>query len=524
MLDLVSVGSDQECDAYWNTSTLEMSRQLWLPTETEFADLDSSSLTGSSRRLLSNSWFSVKTLKATELTSSQKTFSQSLLSLLPRITALEQENLDALEAVKAVKKEKRDLAYARKRQKIIETETPEEKFIRLEKERKARIKQQKKDEKDDAGKSIRIRVYPTTEQKARLKGYFGCARFIYNKCVRMYLQDPNVTMQQLRTAIVGNPNYTTSDTWVLEYPFDVRDEAMRDFWKNVVSNREKGGTFTMKFKRKKAHTKQSVSVLAKHWNKPRNWYSWLFQPAVLESHQRLPQELKYTARFKKTHTNRYYLCLPKPLEVMGDNQAPNTKCIFFDPGSSPILTGYDLEGVVYIFGEKDMTRIGRLLHYKNKLRSKSDKATTHKKRYSLKRAYLRIYEKIKYLMTDFHCKVTKWLCENYTHIFIPRLNFHKMTKLHKKPKERLASIEHCALVDRMVNKTRGYPWCKVTQVNEAFTTKTCGRCGTQNHHVGRSKTFHCVNNECNLVCHRDVHASVNILLRYFTKRAVTHEA
>jgi hypothetical protein len=47
---------------------------------------------------------------------------------------------------------------ARKRQKIIESETPEEKVIRLERERKARIKQQKKAEKDEAGKSIRIRV------------------------------------------------------------------------------------------------------------------------------------------------------------------------------------------------------------------------------------------------------------------------------------------------------------------------------------------------------------------------------
>lgn len=419
-----------------------------------------------------------------------------------------------------MKLEKKQLTKQRKLQKIIETETPEEKVIRLDKTKKYKEKQDKKLLKQKAEKAIKIRVYPTTEQKARLKGYFGCTRWIYNKCVKMHRQNPNITMQQLRTAIVGNPNYITENTWALKYHCDIRDEAMRDFCYNLKSNKEKGGSFTMSFKRKKAHMKQSVSVLAKYWNKKNNWYSWLFKPVVLKSNQPLPEKLSYTCRLLKTHTNRYYFCLPKPLEAMSDNQAPNTKCIFFDPGCAPILTGYDPEGVVYVFGKKDISRIARLLHHKNKLKGKSVKAKKHKKRYSLKRAYLRISEKIKNLVKDFHCKITKWLCENYTHVYIPRLNFHKMKNLHKKPKEKLASLEHCALVDRLVDKTREYGWCNIIEVNESFTTKTCGKCGTQNETVGRSKTFICGNNECNLTCHRDVHASMNILLRYFTKRAV----
>lgn len=401
------------------------------------------------------------------------------------------------------------------------TETPQEKELRLEKTAKHEAKEAKKKLKEQAGKAIRIRVFPTREQRQRLRGYFGTRRWIYNRCVTLFRKDPKLTKQKLRDLVVSDPNYKIKDTWVLDYEYDVRDEALSDFWKNVVSNRAKENNhFQIHYKTKKAHQKQSVSVLAKKWNKPNNWYSWLFKPSVLASSEPLPEVLPYTARLKKTHTNRYFFCLPKPLQAMSDNQAPGTKCIFFDPGSSPILTGYDLDGVVYIFGKKDVARIGRLLHYKNKLRGRADKATGHKKRFAYKRAYLRIGDRIKHLVNDFHCKVTKWLCENYTHVFIPRLNFHKMKNLRKKPKGRLASLEHCALVDRLINKTREYPWCQVTEVNESFTTKTCSRCGEQNHNVGRRKTFSCVNHSCRLICHRDVNASLNILLRYFTKRAV----
>ena len=54
--------------------------------------------------------------------------------------------------------------------------------------------------------------------------------------------------------------------------------------------------------------------------------------------------------------------------------------------------------------------------------------------------------------------------------------------------------------------------------DEAFTTKTCGLCGTINHNVAASKIFECVEPTCGVHIDRDVNGARNILLRELTRR------
>ena len=48
---------------------------------------------------------------------------------------------------------------------------------------------------------------------------------------------------------------------------------------------------------------------------------------------------------------------------------------------------------------------------------------------------------------------------------------------------------------------------------QAFTSKTCGKCGHLNNKLGGSRTFNC--RACKHTEDRDVHAARNILLRYY---------
>ena len=58
-------------------------------------------------------------------------------------------------------------------------------------------------------------------------------------------------------------------------------------------------------------------------------------------------------------------------------------------------------------------------------------------------------------------------------------------------------------------------------VDEAYTTRTCGLCGTLNDTVGNAKTFRCVDPQCGVDIDRDVNGARNILLRELTRRWVT---
>lgn len=480
-LDLVSIGTDQALTQFWSKSTMGMSKQLWSPTKTECVDLDYSLWNGSSKNLMLNSWFSTRIMNSkTHLQSSQKIYFQSLQSLLPKIMALEQENIE-------------------------------------EKEKKPKKKKRLKKKKKQAEKAIKIRIYPTKDQKITLKEWFGVTRFIYNKCLYEMNKnkDKKLTLKELRKRIINNDNYKEKDQWMLKYEYDLRDEALQDLLKNIKSNLEKGNKFEIKYKRKK-DKENSISVLAKKWNKKNNFYSCIFKPNLLKSSENLPSKLMYTSRLMVTSTKKYYLAIPKPLKMVGENQALKNSMIFLDPGVKNFLTGYDPSGKVIVFGERDIGRIARLLHYKRKINSKMSKAN-HKKKINLKKAMLIIFEKIRNLVSEMHKKLTKWLCENYTNIYLPRLNFHKCKNLNKKSKEKMASLSHCKFIERLINKTREYSSTKVYEVNEAFTSKTCSNCGNQKENLGNKDDYYCDN--CNLKIGRDINASKNIMLRYFTKRA-----
>lgn len=90
-----------------------------------------------------------------------------------------------------------------------------------------------------------------------------------------------------------------------------------------------------------------------------------------------------------------------------------------------------------------------------------------------------------------------------------------MKKLHSKEKAKLASLSHCAFVDRLIWKSREYK-CNIYEVQEDYTSKTCSNCGFLKQNL-KGRIYNC--DACNNVFDRDVNASKNIMLKYLTERA-----
>ena len=492
--DPVLIGKDQDLSPFWNKSTQEQSVKLWCPTKTDYVDLEVNLLNGSSKKLMLNSWYSTKVLeKKTCLENSQMIYLRSLQSLLPKTMELEQESTKD----------------------------------NVKKTNKKILKKNQETDKLPAAKAKLIQIYPTKHQKITLKKWFGIRRWIYNKCLdAVNKKVAKLTLKDLRDKIINNKNFQTENTWMLDYEYDLRDEALSDLLKNYNSNFAKDKSFNIKFISKKQP--QSLSVLSKKWNKPRNFYSDIFKPEKLKSNEIIPKKLNYTSRLKKTQLNKYYLCIPEPLNQVGENQALGNM-IFIDPGVKTFLTGYDPSGRIIQWGEKDIGVIARLQHYKNKLQSKIKLQSGNKidqresvymfkssKRYKMSKAILRINERIYNLVNELHKKLSLWLVENYQYIFIPRLNFHKCKKLNRKSKAKMAAYRHCAFIDRLKDKTRETQDSHVVEVNEAFTSKTCSKCGNQHESLRNKDIYECSN--CKLKIGRDINASKNVMLRYFTKR------
>lgn len=210
-----------------------------------------------------------------------------------------------------------------------------------------------------------------------------------------------------------------------------------------------------------------------------------------------------------------------PLEVRAENQGPIEKrVIALDPGVRTFMTGYDPHGVAFEFGRQDIGRIYRLCHAVDDLQSRwSQKGVDHHRRWRMRRAGARIRQKIRHLVDDLHCKLVKFLVRRYTIVLLPKFQTSQMLRkgqrrIRSKTARAMATWSHDRFQQRLLNKIREYPWCKVVIVNEAWTSKTCGRCGWIHQQLGGNKVFRC--GRCHLECDRDLHAARNILLRFIS--------
>eukprot|EP00939_MAST-03C_sp_MAST-3C-sp1_P001308 g1308.t1 len=395
------------------------------------------------------------------------------------------------------------------------------------------ISSKKKKPKKEGTKAIKVRVYPTPEQKKTLKKWFGVTRWTYNKCVEA-LRDKKraykLTEKQLRHRFM-NKNHVKA--WVTEVPYDVRENGLKDFTKarkSTYAKMEKRGEKVwshFKFRSFKDKS-ESIVVKKKHWGRKRGAYAPLLGPDVLKGHVDLPEKLVCDSRLIRTRLGHYYLCMPKPLDMVSDNQAPPMKkhsTVALDPGVRTFMSGYDPDGTTFEWGKNDMSRVFRLCLALDRLQAKWTKVK-HRQRYRMKIAARRIRLKIRNLVDEVHKKLSKWLCENYRCVVIPKFEVSGMVskgkrKIASRTARAMCTWSHFRFRMRLMSKAREYPWCDIVETEEPYTSKTCGCCGEIHVKLGSSKTFCCPS--CGATFDRDLNGARNILLRHLTTRDLRTE-
>ncbi len=374
-------------------------------------------------------------------------------------------------------------------------------------------------------------------QNKLLHQWLGTARWTYNKCVEAIKQKTaKANKKELRALCINKDAFGEGkqNQWVLETPYDIRDDAMIDVVKAVQSNlAAERSKFTLKFRSLRDES-QSLTVHKKHWCHKRGGYSALFGVGKLRSPEVLPDTLECDSRLIRNRLGHWYLCLPMEVktiaasenqtgDVCPDGDLPERKhkaVLSLDPGVRTFMTGYDPLGRVWEWGNQDMQRIYRLSHTVDKLQSRwTQKGVLHKKRYKLQRAARRLRLKVHNLVDEMHRKLAIWLCENYQVVLLPAFQTSQMIrrgqrKIRSRTVRGMVTWSHFRFRQRLLAKARAYPDCRIVICDEAYTSKTCGKCGQLHHKLGGNKIFKCPS--CSVVIDRDVNGARNILLRFLT--------
>ena len=394
----------------------------------------------------------------------------------------------------------------------------------------------------------KIKLFPSPDQRKILKEWFGCSRFLYNRTIEMINQH-----RQNKTKIPSWIEYKKTNTidpndqlnaWQKDIPRHIRDEALHDAFQALSTNLAKVKInpkhhFTLHFKKRKTASDSIFIDRELVYLERRTVYpSFLGNDLFKAKHIKGIEKVEGDCRLVCEHGDQYYLMITTDKHIVSVDELNQTRTkptraelIALDPGERTFLTGFcpDRSQVVEI-APKDSARICRLcIHLDNmtsKLNDKQflkatypdhDKRRRHIQRF--KKAMQRARNRIKNLVDEMHKKAVHFLVSNYKTIMLPEYKTSVMLKrgksrINSKTARMMATWAHYRFRVRLENKVAETSDTKLIIVDEAYTTKTCTRCGELNQTIGGSKVFKC--KQCKLVIDRDYNGSRNIALKNLT--------
>ena len=343
-------------------------------------------------------------------------------------------------------------------------------------------------------------------------------------------------------------------------PFCVIANVIREFARSLKGNitkMEKGriDTFEMKPKteRKKTHI---ISIDKKYISKKGPYPDLLGRLKISTKGVKWSDtegEIKiiYVKHMKKFYVHMYRHVFPTKIGV--ENPRP---LIVLDPGERTFQTGFGMDHVIDIACEpkiwidKIHKKIDNLnykmgigykrMQYNEKLGKKTRK---RKKKY--RRAIAKLYDKRANLRNELHCKTSNYLCKNYERIVLTDFSAKKVSRrrnkkdprndrffldtdyvegeeerkereIYKVTKRRLYALSFYKFRRRCLHRCEEYGR-QLHVVEEAYTSKTCGMCGTINPDLGAAEVYECKNPICGNVQERDINGARNILIKHAAK-------
>ena len=378
-------------------------------------------------------------------------------------------------------------------------------------------------------KTRKIRIYPTPKHRELFNKCIGTNRYIYNKALNFIKNNPEekINFLNIRSKVlISDKDLKENELWQKEIPYDTRQLAIKELTEAYKINFTKlrNGTekrFDMKFKSKKKCN--AIFHIDKRALKS-NFV--IFQRRIKEPLRTKNKDKNYLTnktwgdfQIIRTKINKWYLILPIKSKIINQSVPNKKNMIALDPGSRTFQTFYSKDKYGKI-GD-GITDILDEYHDKiDKLKSIiQKKELSSKTKYNLKKRCNILRTKIKNIVKDLHWKCANYLCKNYSIILLPTFGTQDMIKrkyakrkIGKKQARDLLTLSHYTFKQRIKEKAIDFN-STVIDVNEAYTSKTCGDCGKIKN-IGTNEVYNCA--ICKYVGDRDINASRNIYIRYLT--------
>ena len=377
--------------------------------------------------------------------------------------------------------------------------------------------------------ALKVRLYPTIEQKTLIEKTFGCCRLIYNKMLARRIKawsdnkeliGKNVFMSALPATKKKFPWLAEVDSTALQQSINDMDLAYHNFFKH--------GKGFPRFKSK--HGRQSFRVtmgIKADGNKIKAGKLGFIR--CVNFNERYNGEKIKNVTVVKDSTGRYYASVLIEKDTIIRDHAHEFLACGIDVGvAKPLTVGWEnSSGLVakhigITFTNRLAIKEERRKRYQRQL-ARKQKGSNGFKRAKLKVA--RAFAAERQYREDWHKKTAHYLCSTFTEVHFEDLNLKGMTKAVKKNEDgvrkgraakaglnrELLRMGFSTLMTRVNQKAEQYG-TKVVFVDPRHTSQCCSACGhTEKANRKTQSRFKCV--ACGFKANADKNASWNILRR-----------
>lgn len=385
---------------------------------------------------------------------------------------------------------------------------------------------------DKVMKCHKTNLILTYDQKLILKDWFEKATFIYNKLVKEFntiydeISKDHDNVKDIIKEIEKSEQFPINFialrklkinyfTKTYHIPYNIIANVIKQLITNikgVFTKIKKGDIKNFRFKERSLDRSFQSIVIEKGYIKNRGFYPTFLGPIKTKDKKFKWTNINHECNVVYDyHHNTFSIQVPKYFHKKEINN--RNEIAIMDPGERTFQVLYGLDHVIKIGDNIRKVITNKLLNIDN-LKSKISETKNNRQKKRYIRAIGKINKKMKHLIDELHFKTNIYLCKNYDRIMVTDFSAKKVNSKEKNlnvtSKRILGVLSHYRFRQRLQNKCLEYG-CEYLEVNESYTTRTCGMCGYIKNNVGANKTFNC--NKCGGEIDRDINGARNILIK-----------
>ncbi len=278
--------------------------------------------------------------------------------------------------------------------------------------------------------AIKVRLYPTTEQKQILAQHFGCSRFWWNYALNLCIETYKATGKSLNQSALNSllPELKKKDetAWLSECYSQVLQATTLNLttaYKNFFEGRARYPRFKAKKNRQSIQYPQSVKIVEGCLKFPG-------RVGIVKAKLHRPIEGKIkTVTVSMTPSEKYYASVVVELE--GDSPAPNSdgKVAGIDLGIKDFAIVHDGVKTSKFANPRHLAKHERNLKRKQQKLARKQKGS--KSREKARKLVARVHERIGNVRQDYLHKLSRKLVDDNQVIVVENLNTKGMVRNHK---------------------------------------------------------------------------------------------